>query len=76
MPQGAAVQHAPRSMRLAGQWAPGGTGRVSGWPSAATPPVLILLSLFGLGYLAGALAGHAASLGPARVATFWPAAGL
>ena len=38
--------------------------------------MLILVTLFLLGYFAGALAGHAASLGPARVATFWPAAGL
>ncbi|GGG49066.1 hypothetical protein GCM10010964_40510 [Caldovatus sediminis] len=55
----------------------GGAGRAPlPWARAAAPPVLILLSLFLLGYFAGALAGHAAALGPSRVATFWPAAGL
>jgi two-component sensor histidine kinase/integral membrane sensor domain MASE1 len=54
-----------------------GAGQASlPWARAAAPPVLILLSLFLLGYFAGALAGHATALGPSRVATFWPAAGL
>ena len=68
-PSGAAPSARARSRSEAS------AGTVS-WPRPAASPVPALLSLFALGCLAGVLAGHAASLGPARVATFWPAAGL
>ncbi|MBW8269745.1 MASE1 domain-containing protein [Caldovatus aquaticus] len=51
-------------------------GTAPPWPHAIAVPALVLLALFLLGYLAGVLADHDAARGPARVATFWPAAGL
>lgn len=53
------------------------SGQSAGRPLRASPRhVAAAAALFSLAYLGAALLGHALTLEPSRIATFWPAAGL
>ncbi|GEO43710.1 hypothetical protein SAE02_78580 [Skermanella aerolata] len=53
------------------------SGQSAGRPPGASPRhVAAAAALFSLAYLGAALLGHALTLEPSRIATFWPTAGL